>query len=77
MSVLLLIFCLEAEHIQLHFQILFGPTTVTDGTQNFVGALRVALGMCGATNIREMHSAEMIIAPSIKTEGKSYQLAQD
>jgi len=58
-------------------QILFGPTTVTDGTQNFVGALRVALGMCGAANIREMHSAEMIIAPSIKTEGKSYQLAQD
>ena len=58
-------------------QILFGPTTVTDGTQNLVGALRVALGMCGATNIREMHDAEIIIAPSIKTEGKLYQLARD
>ena len=58
-------------------QILFGPTSVTDGTQNFIGALRVALGLCGATNIREMHNAEMIIAPSIKTEGKLYQLARD
>jgi len=58
-------------------QILFGPTSVTDGTQNFIGALRIALGMCGATNIREMQNAEMIIAPSIKTEGKLYQLARD
>ena len=29
-------------------QILYGPTSVTDGTQNFVGALRVGMGMCGA-----------------------------
>ncbi len=55
-------------------QILYGPTSVTDGTQNFMGALRVAMGMCGAYTIRDMHKAEMVIAPSIKTEGKSYQL---
>ncbi len=55
-------------------QILYGPTSVTDGTQNFIGALRVAMGMCGAYTIRDMHKAEMVIAPSIKTEGKSYQL---
>jgi IMP dehydrogenase len=55
-------------------QILYGPTSVTDGTQNFVGALRVAMGMCGAYTIRDMHKAEMVIAPSIKTEGKFFQL---
>ena len=55
-------------------QILYGPTSVTDGTQNFIGALRVAMGMCGAYTIRDMHKAEMVIAPSIKTEGKYFQL---
>ena len=44
-------------------QILYGPTSVTDGTQNFIGALRVAMGMCGAYTIRDMHKAEMVIAP--------------
>ena len=55
-------------------QILYGPTSATDGTQNFVGALRAAMGMCGAYTIRDMHKADMVIAPSIKTEGKFFQL---
>ena len=55
-------------------QILYGPTSRTDGTQNFVGALKVAMGMCGAYTIRDLHKAEMVIAPAIKTEGKFYQL---
>ncbi len=56
-------------------QILFGPSSVTDGTQNLVGALNICLGMVGAENIREMHEvAEVVVAPSIKTEGKHYQL---
>jgi len=57
-------------------QILFGPTSVTDGSQNLMGALRTALGVCGALNIEEMHKAEIIIAPAITTEGKSWQMAQ-
>lgn len=57
-------------------QILFGPTSVTDGTQNLMGALKLSLGMCGAANIEEMHNAQMVIAPSIKTEGKLYQMQQ-
>jgi len=57
-------------------QILFGPTSVTDGTQNFVGALRTALGVCGMSNIRDMHKVKMVIAPAIKTEGKYYQAIQ-
>ncbi|MFC2007730.1 GuaB3 family IMP dehydrogenase-related protein [Chloroflexota bacterium] len=57
-------------------QILFGPTSVTDGSQNLVGALRTAMGVCGAANIREMQQVEMVIAPSITTEGKSWQMVQ-
>jgi IMP dehydrogenase len=56
-------------------QILFGPTSLTNGTQNLVGALRTCMGVCGAASIREMHAVEMVIAPAIKTEGKSWQLA--
>jgi len=57
-------------------QILFGPSSITDGSQNLFGALRTAMGVCGAFNIREMHKAEMVIAPAITTEGKSWQMAQ-
>jgi IMP dehydrogenase len=57
-------------------QILFGPTSVTDGSQNLMGALRTALGVCGAMNIAEMHKAEMVIAPAITTEGKFWQMMQ-
>ena len=55
-------------------QILFGPTSLTDGTQNLIGALKMCMGMVGATTIQEMHNAELVIAPSIKTEGKHFQL---
>ena len=57
-------------------QILFGPTSVTDGSQNLVGALRTAMGVCGAPTIQEMHKVEVVIAPAITTEGKSWQLLQ-
>jgi len=56
-------------------QILFGPTSVTDGSQNLVGALRTAMGVCGAPTIQDMHQVEMVIAPAITTEGKSWQLS--
>ena len=57
-------------------QTLFGPTSLTDGTQNLVGALRTSMGVCGARNVREMHQTEIVIAPSIRTEGKAFQIAQ-
>ncbi len=56
-------------------QVLFGPTSRTDGTQNLVGAIRTCMGVCGAMTLAEMHDVEMMIAPSIKTEGKLWQLA--
>ena len=57
-------------------QLLYGPTSKTNGTQNLVVALKVAMGMCGAFNVKDMHKAEMVIAPSIKTEGKIFQLSR-
>ncbi len=57
-------------------QLLFGPTSKTDGTENLVGALRTSMATCGAQTIQDFHDARMIIAPSIKTEGKIYQMAQ-
>jgi IMP dehydrogenase len=58
-------------------QILFGPTSVTDGTQNLIGALRTGMGVCSARTIIEMHRVKMVIAPSIKTEGKYLQAMQN
>lgn len=57
-------------------QILFGPATVDDGSQNLIGALNTSMGSLGAKNIRDMHFVEIIIAPSIQTEGKVFQAAQ-
>ena len=57
-------------------QILFGPAELDDGSQNLMGALRTSMGSQGAANIREMQLAQIIIAPSIKTEGKVFQTAQ-
>ena len=56
-------------------QILFGPAATTHGTQNLVGALRQSMASLGARTIREMHEVDMVIAPSIATEGKSWQIA--
>ena len=55
-------------------QILFGPTSMNNGTQNLVGALKTCMGMVGASDIKEMHRAKLVLAPSIKTEGKFFQL---
>jgi IMP dehydrogenase len=55
---------------------LFGPTSRTDGRENLVGALKTAMGTCGARTIRDFQKTEMVIAPSVKTEGKVYQMEQ-
>jgi IMP dehydrogenase len=57
-------------------EILLGPARVDDGSQNFAGALRSALGVCGAHDIAEFQHVEMVIAPSITSEGKSLQQSQ-
>jgi IMP dehydrogenase len=57
-------------------QILRGPAGLDDGTHNLLGALKTSMGTLGAKNIKEMQQVEVIIAPSLLTEGKVYQKAQ-
>ncbi len=57
-------------------QILFGPADVDDGSQNLVGAVTTCMGNVGAANLREFQETEIIIAPSIRTEGKLFQQVQ-
>ncbi|HEY9289266.1 MAG TPA: GuaB3 family IMP dehydrogenase-related protein [Candidatus Dormibacteraeota bacterium] len=57
-------------------EVLLGPARVDDGTQNLVGAIRSAMGVCGARTIRDFQQTEMVIAPAIQSEGKLFQQAQ-
>jgi IMP dehydrogenase len=57
-------------------QILRGPAQLDDGTHNLLGALKTSMGTLGAKNIKEMQQVEVVIAPSLLTEGKVYQKAQ-
>jgi len=58
-------------------QILFGPAGVDDGSQNLVGAITTCMGNVGAASIRTFQETEIIIAPSIQTEGKLLQVVQN
>ncbi len=57
-------------------EILLGPAKYDDGSMNFAGALKTSMGTLGAANLKEMQQVEVVIAPSILTEGKVYQKAQ-
>ncbi|MDD5729901.1 MAG: GuaB3 family IMP dehydrogenase-related protein [Candidatus Omnitrophica bacterium] len=57
-------------------EIISGPARVDDGSQNLMGALKTSMGSLGASNLKEMHDVEIIIAPSIQTEGKIFQVGQ-
>lgn len=57
-------------------EILFGPARVDDGSQNLIGALKTSMGSLGAADLKEMSYVEIIIAPSIQTEGKVFQVGQ-
>jgi IMP dehydrogenase len=54
-------------------RILFGPSHVTDGTENLVGALRQSMAALGARDVRAMQEVEIVHAPSVGAEGKSWQ----
>ena len=45
----------------------------SDGSENLVGALRQSMAALGATTIREMQQVEIVYAPAVATEGKSWQ----
>jgi IMP dehydrogenase len=56
--------------------ILRGPACLDDGTQNLLGCIRTSMGTLGARTLKEMHGVEVVVAPSLLTEGKVYQKAQ-
>jgi IMP dehydrogenase len=57
-------------------EILTGPAHENDGTFNLFGALATSMATTGYATIREFQKAELVVAPSIKSEGKTYQTAQ-
>ena len=57
-------------------EILTGPAHENDGRLNLFGALRTSLATCGYANIKEFQKAEVMVAPSLQTEGKALQRSQ-
>ena len=57
-------------------EILVGPANENDGTRNLFGALATSMATCGYQTIKEFQRAEVMVAPSLQTEGKTYQRQQ-
>ena len=57
-------------------QILTGPAHENDGRLNLFGGLRTSLATSGYANIKEFQKAEVMVAPALRTEGKSLQQSQ-
>lgn len=57
-------------------EILVGPAHENDGRRNLFGALRVSMATTGYSDVKEFQKAEVMIAPSLQTEGKSLQRSQ-
>jgi len=57
-------------------EVLLGPAMENDGTLNLFGALRTSMATTGYATIKEFQRAEVMVAPSLQTEGKFYQRAQ-
>ena len=57
-------------------RIIKGPALLDDGTHNLLGAIKTSMSTLGVKNIKEMQNVEIVIAPSLLTEGKVYQKAQ-
>ena len=66
----------KTEQVASLEEILRGPAHENDGTFNLFGALQTSMATTGYATIKEFQKAELVIAPSIKTEGKTYQTAQ-
>lgn len=57
-------------------EILVGPAHENDGSLNLFGALRTSMATTGHASLKEFQKAEVMIAPSLQTEGKILQNAQ-
>jgi len=58
-------------------EILVGPAHENDGTRNLFGALRTSMATCGYESLQAFQKAEVMVAPSLMTEGKKLQKEQD
>ncbi|MHB9005222.1 MAG: GuaB3 family IMP dehydrogenase-related protein [Coriobacteriia bacterium] len=56
--------------------ILLGPAHQNDGTLNLLGGLRTSMSTCGYENLKAFQKAEVMVAPSLQTEGKVLQNTQ-
>ncbi|MDH5616995.1 MAG: GuaB3 family IMP dehydrogenase-related protein, partial [Acidimicrobiia bacterium] len=57
-------------------EILVGPAHENDGRRNLFGALRMSMATTGYADVKEFQKAEVMVAPSLQTEGKSLQRSQ-
>lgn len=57
-------------------EILVGPAHENDGTLNLCGGLRTSMATCGYENLKAFQTAEVMVAPSLQTEGKVLQNTQ-
>ncbi len=57
-------------------EILVGPAHENDGRRNLFGGLRASMATTGYADLKEFQKAEVMIAPSLQTEGKSLQRSQ-
>ncbi len=57
-------------------EILLGPAHENDGRMNLFGALRTSMATCGFETLKEFQKAEIMLAPSLQTEGKQLQRSQ-
>ena len=57
-------------------EILVGPAHDNDGSFNLFGGLRTSMATTGYETVKEFQKAEVMVAPSLQTEGKSLQRSQ-
>ena len=66
----------KVEQLASMREILLGPAIQNDGTLNLFGALKTSMATTGYQTIKEFQRAEVMVAPSLQTEGKHYQKQQ-
>jgi IMP dehydrogenase len=66
----------QVEQVATLQEIVVGPARDNDGTLNLMGALRTSMATSGFEDIHAFQRAEVVLAPSIKSEGKALQQAQ-
>lgn len=57
-------------------EVLVGPARENDGTLNLCGGLKTSMATCGYENLKTFQKAEVMVAPSLQTEGKVLQQSQ-